>query len=186
MGIRKSLVMMALATALIAPAGAAFADNDHGRGRGHDKHDDRGRHGDRGRDRDHDDRRRDYGDWNDGRGRVVIIRPDRDRHDERRAYSHGYRNGFEDGARFADRDRQRGRDWYVRYPSYYKPIPPGHYKRAARGAYLPRGYYYEAPPVLVREFRPLPRGYGYYVVDRDIVIASVATGLILDVILGGY
>lgn len=163
MGIRKPLILIALAAALLAPAGAAFADgNGNGRGRGHDKH--------------HSYDRRDD-------DRVVIIRPAprRDPH----AYGRGYDRGFDDGARFASRDRDRMRGWYTRHPSYYRPMPPGHYRQLVRGGYLPRGYYYEAPPILVRDFDPLPRGYGYYVVDRDIVIASVATGLILDVLLGG-
>lgn len=205
MSIRKPLIMMALAAALIAPAGVAAAkgrdddhgrayeaykrDGDHDRGRDRDRgreHGDRDRDRDRGRDhggkdRDHD---RDYGRRHDhDRDRVIVVRPSP--RPDPRAYSHGYNNGFHDGVRFADRDRYRVRDWYVRYPSYYRRMPPGHYRQLVRGGYLPRGYYYQAPPVLVRELQPLPRGYGYYVVDRDIVIAAVATGLILDVLLAG-
>jgi len=160
MSIRKPLILMALAAALLAPAGAALADNGHGHGRGHDKH-------------------RYYEDDDD---RVVIIRPAPRR--DPYAYHRGYDRGFDDGVRFADRDRYRMRDWYTRYPSYYRPLPPGHYKKLVRGGYLPPGYY-ALPPGLARDFEPLPRGYGYYVVDRDVVIASVATGLILDVLLGG-
>jgi len=164
----KPLIAAALMAALVAPAASAFArgkDNDH---RGHEY----------GRDWDdhHDHDRRDYGrrDWHD----------DRDR-DYSRGYDRGYDRGFEDAARFAERDRERMRRWWQRYPTYYRPLPPGHYYRPpVRGAYLPRGYYV-LPPVVVRDMRPLPPGYGYYAVGSDIVIAAVATGLILDVILGG-
>ena len=180
MSIRKPLILMALAAALMAPAGAAFA-RDQNNGPDHRWEDDQGN----GRGRDHGrDHGRDDARHHDRDRPIVVVRPAPPRPDPR-AYSHGYNRGYHDGARFADRDRGRMRGWYTRYPSYYRPMPPGHYRQLVRGGYLPRGYYYEAPPVLVRDFEPLPRGYGYYVVDRDIVIASIATGLILDVLLGG-
>lgn len=175
MRIAKSLLVAALSAALVAPAASAFArggDDDHRGGYSRDW-DDR---------RDHD--RRDYGrrDWHD----------DHDRDYSRgygrgydRGYDRGYGRGYDDGARFADRDRQRMRGWWHRYPSHYRPLPRGYYYQPpVRGAYLPHGHYV-LPPVVVRDMRPLPPGYGYYAVGSDIVIAAVATGLILDVILGG-
>ncbi|MFZ2869286.1 hypothetical protein [Zavarzinia sp.] len=176
----KPFIVAALAAALVAPAASALArgwDDDHrGGGYSRDRDDHRGpdwREGGR-----HHDDRRDHG--------------RRDWHDERtysrgygNGYDRGYDRGYDDAARFADRDRQRMRGWWQRYPSHYRPLPRGYYYQPPmRGAYLPRGYYV-LPPVIVRDMRPLPPGYGYYAVGSDIVIAAVATGLILDVILGG-
>ncbi|MDD3444690.1 MAG: hypothetical protein PHS60_04735 [Zavarzinia sp.] len=180
MSVWKSLSVAGLVAALTLPAAGAFARDRDG---GHSDDYNRQRYTyDSGRDRHGHD---------DGRG-YEYSRRDGDRGRARaaangygRGYDKGYENGYRDGVRFDNRDRYRFRDWSRRYPAYYKPIPPGHYHAPVRGAYLPRGYYRPLPPVMVRELRPLPRGYGYYSVGADVVIAAVATGIILDVILAG-
>lgn len=174
MGISKTLTIAALAAALTLPAAGALARDHRHHGDGnYDRYTYQNGY-DRGHGRGHDDGRH-YG--------------DRDRRHSppsyARGYHRGYDNGYRDGARFEQRERQRFHHWYKRYPTYYRPIPPGHYRGPVRGAHLPRGYYQPLHPVLVAQLRPLPRGYGYYSVGADVVIASIATGIILDVILGG-
>ncbi|MFA5121838.1 hypothetical protein [Zavarzinia sp.] len=173
----KSLSVVGLVAALLAPVAASargWDDDDGPRGYpyGYDRH--HGHDGDRGRDWDRGGYR--YG----PPPRYVYVPPPPPRPDPR-----AYSRGFEDGVRFADRDRDYVRGWYRRYPGYYRPVPPAYYVRPVRGAYIVPGYYEPLPPPVVAGWRPLPPGYGYYSVGADVVIAAVATGLILDVILDG-
>jgi len=159
---------------LIGSVATAYADNDRNRGRHERHHDDRGRHhGDHGKDRrdfrgHHDDRK----DW-DRRGH------DRDRHhhdrryDGRDAYRAGYVNGRVDQRRY-----DRGR--YV--------APRGYYVRSWRhGDRLPRHYY--ETRYIVNDYgryhlHAPPRGHHWVRVNDDVVLAAVASGLVVSVVNG--
>ena len=104
---------------------------------------------------DHRDDRHDRRDWD---------RREWDRHGEFRHY---------DGRRF-----DRGR--YVR--------PSGYYYRSWRyGDHLPRAYYgrrYVVNDYYVYHLHQPPYGYHWVRVDNDIVLASIATGLVVSAVFG--
>ncbi|HKR37307.1 MAG TPA: RcnB family protein [Steroidobacteraceae bacterium] len=104
---------------------------------------------------DHRDDRHDRRDWD---------RREWDRHGEFRHY---------DGRRF-----DRGR--YVR--------PSGYYYRSWRyGDHLPRAYYgrrYVVNDYYAYRLRPPPRGYYWVRVDNDVVLASIASGLVVSAVFG--
>lgn len=66
--------------------------------------------------------------------------------------------------------------------------PPGYYYRAWRhGDYLPRVYYgrrYIVHDYHVYRLRPPPRGYHWVRVDHDIVLAAIASGLVVEAVYG--
>jgi Ni/Co efflux regulator RcnB len=72
----------------------------------------------------------------------------------------------------------------VRYGAYYRPH--GYYShRWVRGERLPVAYY--SRPYVIVDYRPWglrapPRGYRWVRVDRDAVLAAVATGIVLDTV----
>jgi len=148
---------------LIGSVATAYADNDRNRGR-HERHyDDRGRH-----QSDHGKDRRDFrGDH------------DRDRHhhdrryDRRDAYRAGYVNGRVDQRRY-----DRGR--YV--------APRGYYVRSWRhGDRLPRHYY--ETRYIVNDYgryhlHTPPRGHHWVRVNNDVILAAVASGLVVSVVNG--
>jgi Ni/Co efflux regulator RcnB len=118
-------------------------------------------HRDRDRDRyerrhdRHDDRRHDRRDWG---------RRDWDRH-------YGFRHY--DGRRY------RG-GYYVR-PSGY------HYRSWRYGDHLPRSYYsrrYVVNDYYAYRLRPPPRGYHWVRVDNDVVLAAVASGIVVSAVYG--
>lgn len=95
-----------------------------------------------------------------------------DRHDRRDWDRHdGFRHY--DGRRF-----DRGR--YVR--------PSGYYYRSWRyGDRLPHAYYgrrYIVNDYYAYRLRPPPRGYYWVRVDNDVVLASIASGLVVSAIFG--
>ena len=104
---------------------------------------------------DHRDDRHDRRDWD---------RRDWDRHGGFRHY---------DGSRY-----DRGR--YVR--------PSGYYYRSWRyGDHLPRAYYgrrYIVNDYYAYRLRPPPRGYYWVRVDNDVVLASIASGLVVSSVFG--
>lgn len=182
----KTLFAAAVAVSLLTgTVSTAYADNDRDRGR----HSDRG-HRDHDRDkrwhRDHDgDKRwhRDY-DRRDYRGheRRDDRRHDRDRRrhdddrhrwDRRDAYRAGYRDGRVDQRRY-----DRGR---------YIPPRGYHYRHWRHGDYLPRAYYSHS--YVVHDYhsyhlsRP-PRGHHWVRVNDDVVLAAVASGLVVSVVSG--
>jgi Ni/Co efflux regulator RcnB len=102
-----------------------------------------------------------------------------DRHD-RRDYRHDRdwdrRHGFHrhDGYRY-----DRGR--YVR--------PSGYYYRSWRyGDHLPRAYYghhrYVVNNYYVYRLRPPPHGYHWVRVDHDVVLAAIASGIVVSAVYG--
>ena len=175
----KTLFAAAVAVSLLTgTVTTVYADNDRDRGRhydrGHRDHDGRraGRHDDR---RDHHDKRwhRDH-DRRDYRGHDDRRHYDHDRRwDRRDAYRAGYWNGRADQRRF-----DRGR---------YVP-PRGYHSRHWRhGDYLPRAYYhshYVVRDYHVYHLNPPPYGYHWVRVNNDVILAAVASGLVVSVVNG--
>jgi Ni/Co efflux regulator RcnB len=124
---------------------------------------------------------------------------DRDRH-ERRYDRHDDRHDRRDWDRNdrRDWDRHDRRDWdrhhdFRRYDGrrYYHGRyvrPSGYYYRSWRyGDHLPRAYY--GSRYIVHDYRayrlgPPPRGYHWVRVDNDIVLAAIASGLVVQAIYG--
>jgi Ni/Co efflux regulator RcnB len=126
------------------------------------------------------------------------------------SWGHGYRPGYaRPTARFVDRtrvvvDRSRG-GWWRGDPGFYdyRGERPGFYFAPGYGYYaIPRGYADRAfvagvaLPIPMRRYgvaepdvyglRPPPRGYGWYYAGSSFVLASVATGMIVQAIAGGW
>lgn len=93
--------------------------------------------------------------------------------DHRDAYRAGYRDGRADQRRY-----DRGR--YV--------APRGYYVRSWRhGDHLPRSYYerrYIVHDYHVYHLSPPPRGHHWVRVNNDVVLAAVASGLVVSVVNG--
>jgi Ni/Co efflux regulator RcnB len=150
----KTLFAVAVAVSLLTGT-SATAYADDGR--------DRGRHHDRG-DRDHG--------RHDGRGRY-----DNDRRhngwNRRDAYRAGYVHGRVDQRRF-----DRGR--YI--------APRGfHHRHWRHGDRLPRAYYsssYIVHDYHVYHLRRPPHGHHWVRVNNDVVLAAVASGLVVSVVNG--
>ncbi|HRD29421.1 MAG TPA: RcnB family protein [Caulobacter sp.] len=163
----KRLILALTAAATVAgPMAFAATDalaQDHGR---YDRRDDRW-------DR-RDDRRHDRWDRRDHRR---DDRRDR-RWDSRTRWDRGRHNGYYYNNRW--HYGQPPAAYYGR-PGYY----PG-YNAWRRGAYLPpsyRGRGYVVYDYGRYRLRPPPRGYYWYRDGDDFLLAAVATGLILDVIV---
>lgn len=182
----KAMAALAVAGLTIAPI--ASADPDRGR--------DRGSY-DRG-DRDHDRSRRDRGDRHDYRG-------------DRRDYRGDRRDYRRDHSRYDRRDRyEYRRSYHPRY-AYRPPVrhyyaPPPRYSSYATygyrtGPYFRTGYispyriggYYRPHPrtVYIRDYdryglyAPPPGYYWVHDYDRgDAILASVATGAIIGLVVG--
>ncbi|HEY7638199.1 MAG TPA: RcnB family protein [Steroidobacteraceae bacterium] len=96
---------------------------------------------------------------------------DWDRRDWNRSY--GFRHY--DGRRF-----EHGR--YVR--------PSGYYYRSWRyGDYLPRAYYgrrYIVNDYYAYRLRPPPRGYHWVRIDHDVVLAAIASGIVVSAVFGVF
>lgn len=143
--------------------------DDHGKDRrdyrGHDRRDN-----DRWDRRDHDRRADNRRDWDrDRRHR------DHDRYDRRDAYRSGYWDGRSDQRRF-----DRGR--YI--------APRGYYVRSWRhGDHLPRSYYerrYIVHDYHAYHLRRPPHGHHWVRVNNDVVLAAVASGLVVSVVNGMF
>lgn len=176
----KRIAMAALAAATFAAplalAAPAFADPPrHERG-----------------DRDND--RGEYRDDRDNRGEYRRDRNDRDwdnrddRRDERRAYRDGRRDQRADN-RWDDRRHNgymsNGR-WYYGRPGADVRDARYEYRQWRRGDRLSNYHRGRVQRVDYRRehLRAPPRGYSYYRDDRgDVILAGIATGIILSVIL---
>jgi len=187
----RRLVLALAATAVlagpVASAGEAYAqgreDRREARGsRGDDRGERRGER--RGDGRDYREDRRDYRDGRRGEDRRDDRRGDDRRGDDRRAGP---------PPRWDDR---RYNGYYYNDRWAYGPPPPSYwgrpgfrpdYRRWQRGAYLPPHYHsYVIEDYPRYRLRPPPRGYHWVRANDDYVLAAIATGLILDVIVGGY
>jgi hypothetical protein len=75
------------------------------------------------------------------------------------------------------------RSIFVGHPSYRgSPLPPGIAKNYARGKPLPPGIAKKLVPPDVIVLLPVRPGHTYYIVDDDIVLIAIATGLVIDII----
>lgn len=170
----KTLFAAAVAVSLLTgTAATAYADNDRDRhyerrhdDRGKDRRDYRGHHDRKDYNRkDHDRKDWDRRDWDRHR--------DHDRYDRRDAYRHGYWQGRADQRRY-----DRGR---------YIP-PRGYHVRSWRhGDHLPRAYYetrYIVRDYHVYHLSPPPRGHHWVRINNDVVLAAVASGLVVSVVNG--
>jgi Ni/Co efflux regulator RcnB len=60
-------------------------------------------------------------------------------------------------------------------------VPPGQAKKWAKGQYLPKSVAWTpVPAVLLAKLKPAPPGHQYVVVDGQVLLIALATGLILD------
>ena len=168
----KRLILSLAAVAAVAgpmafTATTALADDDdRGRGRGHGRHEQRW-------DRD-DDRWERRGDRHD-RGHD---RRDRwDRHDRGKHY--GWDRGRHNGYYYNNR-------WYYGPPpqAYYgNPYYRPGYASWRRGGHLPPYYRsYVVHDYHHYHLRQPPRGYAWYRVGDDYLLAAIATGIIFDII----
>lgn len=177
----KTLFAAAVAVSLLTgTVTTAYAGDDRGRHRDRAHHDrDKRDHGDERWHGDHD--RRDFRghehrhDRDHRRHDRDYRRYDNDRRhwDRRDAYRAGYRDGRADQRRY-----DRGR--YVPPRGYY-------YRHWRRGDHLPRAYYSRS--YVVHDYhsyhlsRP-PRGHHWVRVNNDVVLAAVASGLVVSVVNG--
>jgi Ni/Co efflux regulator RcnB len=121
--------------------------------------------------RDHHDRRYDYR---------------QDRHDDRHDSRYDRRNDRH------DRDWNRSHDFRHydgrRYSRGYYVRPSGYYYRSWRyGDRLPRAYYgrrYIVNDYYSYRLRPPPRGYHWVRVDHDVVLAAIASGVVVSAVFG--
>lgn len=62
-------------------------------------------------------------------------------------------------------------------------LPPGQAKKWARGQYLPKTILWTpAPAAIIAKLKPVPPGHRYVVIDGEVLLIALATGLILDVL----
>jgi Ni/Co efflux regulator RcnB len=112
-----------------------------------------------------------------------------DRHGDRRDHR-DHRRGDHWDSRGWDRNRYNG--YYYRNTWFYGPPPPAYYGdryyrpgHAAwrRGAVLPRFYRdFRVNDYYRYRLRPPPRGYAWYRVGDDYLLAAISSGLIFDII----
>lgn len=104
-----------------------------------------------------------------------------------------YRRDYERRERWDDR---RYNGYYYRNRWYYGPPPVAYYSDPyyrpgytawRRGAYLPPPYRgYVVQDYRYYHLRPPPRGYAWHRVGDDYLLVALATGLIMEIINGGY
>lgn len=126
-----------------------------------------------------------------------------DRRDDRRGDRYDRRDDRRDDRRYDRRedrrwDSRRNNGYYYNGRWSYGPPPQSYYGRPGyrpgyaawrRGAYLPG--YYRGGGYVVYDYgryrlRPPPRGYYWYRVGNDYLLAAIATGLIFEVIANSY
>ncbi|HXS90993.1 MAG TPA: RcnB family protein [Steroidobacteraceae bacterium] len=157
--------------------------DDHRGDRHNDRHDNRydNRHDNRQHDQ-RNDRRYDHrNDWrNDHRNDW--------RNDHRNDWRYDHRNDRRYDRR--DWDRNYGfRHYDGRRYNYGRYVrPSGYYYRSWRyGDYLPRGYYssrYVVNDYHLYHLHPPPYGYHYVRVDHDVVLAAIASGIVVSAVFG--
>jgi Ni/Co efflux regulator RcnB len=104
-----------------------------------------------------------------------------DRHDDRNHDRRYDRRDWDRNYGFRHHDGRR----YV-YGSYVRPSGY-HYRSWRYGDYLPRSYYsrrYVVNDYYAYRLRPPPRGYHYVRVDHDVVLAAIASGIVVSAIYG--
>jgi Ni/Co efflux regulator RcnB len=75
------------------------------------------------------------------------------------------------------------RTYYADKPKKARGLPPGQARKYARGKRLPPGIAKQAlPPDLERRLT-VPPGHQYVVVDSDVLLIAVSTGIVVDILL---
>ena len=127
-------------------------------------------------------------------GVVTTAQADNRDHQERR---YDYRQDRHD-SRYDRRDDRHDRDWDRShgfrhydgrgYNRGYYARPSGYYYRSWRyGDRLPRAYYggrYIVNDYYAYRLRPPPRGYHWVRVDHDVVLAAIASGVVVSAVFG--
>ena len=73
--------------------------------------------------------------------------------------------------------------YYADKPKKARALPPGVARKYARGKRLPPGIAKQAlPPDLERRL-PAQPGHQYVVVDSDVLLVAVATGIVVDILI---
>ena len=79
--------------------------------------------------------------------------------------------------------QQTIREYYAGKPKKARALPPGAVRNYARGKRLPPGIAKQAlPPDLERRLRP-PSGHQYLLVDSDVLLIAVSTGIVVDILI---
>ena len=79
--------------------------------------------------------------------------------------------------------QQTIREYYADKPKKARALPPGAARNYARGKRLPPGIAKQTlPPDLERRLRA-PSGHQYVVVDSDVLLIAVSTGIVVDILL---
>lgn len=123
---------------------------------------------------------------------------DRDRHEHRKEHRHEHRGDRHDKHDRKEwrRDHHRDDRWHrarrgppprVVVEKHYHAAPR-HHHRWARGEYVPRMY--RGSPYVVADYHayhlaPPPRGHQWINVGADYFLIGVATGVVLQAVLGG-
>lgn len=130
-------------------------------------------------------------------------RNDRNVRNDNRDYRGNDRGGYDNNSRYGNSrynnnsrwDDRRNNGYYLGSRWYYGPPPVAYYSRPdyrpayrawTRGSYLPRTYWsYGVSDYGRYHLRTPPRGYHWVRAGNDYVLAAIATGLIMDVIVNG-
>jgi Ni/Co efflux regulator RcnB len=79
--------------------------------------------------------------------------------------------------------QQTIRSYYADKPKKARGLPPGVARKYARGKRLPPGIAKQAlPPDLERRL-PAQPGHQYVMVDSDVLLVAVATGIVVDILI---
>ncbi|MFN4354230.1 anti-virulence regulator CigR family protein [Parvibaculum sp.] len=78
------------------------------------------------------------------------------------------------------------RDYFTANPYEAKPLPPGIAKNLARGKPLPPGIAKRYLPGDLVAGLPARPGYERIIVGSDILLVSIATGIIADILTGAF
>lgn len=81
--------------------------------------------------------------------------------------------------------RESLRRWQDGHPGWQRPVPPDVARGLAVHGHLPPGHYRRPPAGLVDLLPRPPRGHAYFAVGGDVVLAVIATGVIVQIILTG-
>ena len=87
------------------------------------------------------------------------------------------------GATIDNLTAQTIRGYFQSYPLQPQGLPPGIARNLARGKPLPPGIAKRYLPSDLRSQLPEYSGYELLIADRDILLVSVATGIIADILL---
>lgn len=83
---------------------------------------------------------------------------------------------------FEVEEAQLIRDYFSEHREEVKPLPPGIAKNLARGKPLPPGIAKRYLPGDLSARLPLRSGYEHLIVGDDVLLISVATGIIVDIL----